>query len=364
MVPCRLGALWCVDLCRNTIGGPVVASLYFLTIIVFNLFSLSGLPVSLCPSVSAGAVVMVATCPKTDTSSVRGGIAHPLRGALGTIDGLGRVASHSSRGVSLVALRFRFNGSVSILAGSMHSGLSVMDSRLPSSIRGPVVFGFDASVVPVMLLSIRTGRDRSTLCGVLSSHIIGPLTHVPNINAMSVDNTPRHRVRMCYSPGGLRTCGLDVRAVDSVVKTRGGGVPKNGFSVNDRACSLHMRKRFSSSHRLTSMIINARGKTGVFLHSITHVISAMRRHTRRACGGNIRKTVVIIRGRSNTGSMRVSHGMRRTLPHLRGGLPDSIGLKIVISASSGVLGAVSDLTRAMVCTLLFIIVIIFLFLKH
>lgn len=319
---------------------------------------------SLCPSVSAGAVVIVASCRNTDTSSVRGGMAHPLRGALGSIDGLGRVASGSSRGVSIVALRFRCNCSVSILAGSIHSGLSVIDSRLPSRIGAPVVFGFDASVVPVLLLSIRTRRDRPTLCGVLSSGMMGPLTHIPNIKAISVTNTPGHRIGVCYSPGGLRTCSLAVRAVDSVIKTRGGGAPNKAFSINDGACSLHIRKRFGSPGRVRGVMINVHGNTSICLHSITAMISSMRRHTRRACGGKIRKTVVIMRGRSKTGSIGVSQGMVSRLPGLRGSLPDSIGLKIVIGASSGVLGAVSDLARAVVCTVLFIILIMFIFLNH
>ena len=141
-----------------TTRRPVAISMVFIAALVFGLFSLRLLPVTLMPELSYPTLTVRTEYPGAAPEEVENDVSRPVEEALGVVSGLRRISSVSRAGVSDVILEFTWDTK---MTDAVQDSLEKLDLiLLPEQAESPLILRFDPSLDPVMELSLSGSGDR------------------------------------------------------------------------------------------------------------------------------------------------------------------------------------------------------------
>ncbi len=141
-----------------TTRRPVAITMVFVAALVFGLFSLKRLPVTLMPELSYPTLTVRTEYPGAAPEEVENDVSRPVEEALGVVSGLRRISSVSRAGVSDVIMEFTWDTK---MTDAVQDSLEKLDLILmPERARRPLILRFDPSLDPVMELSLSGAGDR------------------------------------------------------------------------------------------------------------------------------------------------------------------------------------------------------------
>lgn len=134
-----------------TTHRPVAVIMIFLAAVVFGIFSLLRLPLTLMPELSYPTLTVRTEYAGAAPEEIENDVSRPIEEALGVIGGLNKISSISRSGVSDVVLEFVWGMDMAEATQSVLEKLDLV--FLPDEAQRPLILHFDPSLDPIMELS-------------------------------------------------------------------------------------------------------------------------------------------------------------------------------------------------------------------
>jgi len=141
-----------------TTQRPVAVLMIFLASVVFGVFSLFRLPLTLMPELSYPTLTVRTEYAGAAPEEVENDISRPIEEALGVIGGLNKISSISRSGVSDVVLEFVWGMDMGEATQNVLEKLDLV--FLPDEANRPLILHFDPSLDPIMELSFSGSGER------------------------------------------------------------------------------------------------------------------------------------------------------------------------------------------------------------
>ncbi|RKY34539.1 MAG: AcrB/AcrD/AcrF family protein, partial [Candidatus Omnitrophota bacterium] len=148
-----------MSLPRYSINKPVTILMIFLGILILGWVALSRLPIELMPNTSFGNVTIFI--------NVRGGIppveieqriTRPIEEAVSSVSHIRSLESTSEEASSTVVIKFEPGTDMNFAALEVREKFARVKNELPKEIEKPVIAKYEYSDVPVMILSMSSGK--------------------------------------------------------------------------------------------------------------------------------------------------------------------------------------------------------------
>jgi hydrophobic/amphiphilic exporter-1 (mainly G- bacteria), HAE1 family len=327
-----------------SIKYPFFIIVICLVIVIVGAVTLVRMPVDLFPPINIPVVVIATFYSGMPPQQIETNITNPFERWFTLASGVDHIASRSLPGVSLIKIYFQ-PGTNADADLSTVSNLAMADlRRLPPGTLPPVVLKFDASSLPVCLITLKgQGLDETQL------HDLGQYTvrnQIANVPGASVPQPfgGRYRQIMVYvDPLKLEAHQLSPMDVVRQVNEANLILPAGDVKIGPFDYNLYSNSQAPSASAINGMPLKSVGQSSVLVGDIGKAVDAEAIQTNIVrVDGQPSVYLPILKQGGDTNTIAVVDGIKDALKHLVD-IPKQLTAKVVFDQSLFVKTAISNL---------------------
>lgn len=331
--------------------------------VVLGLYGLWRLPVDYLPSMTYPLVRIQIRWPGATPEEIDVDIADPVERLMSTVDRLDYLESSSIEGLYNLTVNFEYGSDVDVAFQDTLAALTRAQQHLPKDIESPYVFKADPSQLPVMQLTISSGRWTPVqLRDWAENWLQDRILAVHGVAGTEVIGGLEREIRILLDPAALEKHGLSLDAV--VRKVAAENVEQTGgrVTVGTKEIIARTLGEYSSLEDIQSVILVGEGHQKVYLRDIAEVVDSHEdaRLITRFNGREGVKISVLKEAEANT--VRTAEAVALLLHELTPELPADLQLAYVEDQAVYVQQALAGVRSAAMAAAVLLIIVVYLFL--
>lgn len=351
---------------RFAIRYPYLVLVACLVLVVLGLTTLLRMPVDLFPEVKIPVVVVATFYPGMPPEQIEAGITSRFERFFTLAGGIDRIESRSLPGVSLIKIVFK-PGTDADSAVSGISNLAMANlRRLPAGTLPPVVLKFDASSLPVCLITLSgEGLDETQLRDLGQFNIRNQVAGAPGASVPQPFGGKYRQIMVYVDPMKLQSRQLSLMDVVTSLQGANTILPGGNVVIGPTDYTVQANGQLSTVNEIGRVPLKGTAGTAQIL--VADV-------ARVKDGAAIQSNIVRINGQrsvylpvlkqgGDSNTIEVVKGIRKAVRELTG-VPRSLRANVVFDQSSFVTGAIMTLVKEGILGLALTAVMILIFLGN
>ena len=357
---------------RFAIRYPYLVLVACLVLVVLGLTTLLRMPVDLFPEVKIPVVVVATFYPGMPPEQIEAGITSRFERFFTLAGGIDRIESRSLPGVSLIKIIFK-PGTDADSAVSGISNLAMANlRRLPAGTLPPVVLKFDASSLPVCLITLSgEGLDETQLRDLGQFNIRNQVAGAPGASVPQPFGGKYRQIMVYVDPMKLQSRQLSLMDVVTSLQGANTILPGGNVVIGPTDYTVQANGQLSTVNEIGRVPLKG-AATGTASAGTAQILVAD--VARVKDGAAIQSNIVRINGQrsvylpvlkqgGDSNTIEVVKGIRKAVRELTG-LPRSLRANVVFDQSSFVTGAIMTLVKEGILGLALTAVMILVFLGN
>ena len=345
------------------IKRPVLAIVLSLAILILGARSLSELSLRQYPKVEDTLVTVQTAYPGATANVVQGFITMPLERAIASAEGIDYMTSSSTEGVSTISVFMRLNYNPNAALAEVLSETNSVLNQLPAQSQRPVITKTSVTNLAYLYLAFTSrSMSGSQITDYISRAVQSKIQSINGVGQVMIYGNKSFAMRIWLNPKKMAEFNVTpVQVSQALVNNNyisaNGYTKSNYIQVNVSADTyLHNIKQFKN------LVVANDGGTLVRIKDIGTVELGSQKYD----AGNImngEKAVVMgIFTTPTANPLTVVGNIRKILPSLRAQLPAHLKLRVAFDRTTFIRSSISEVVKAVVETILIVIIVIFLFL--
>lgn len=351
-----------MSLPRFAIERPVTMFMISSVIVLLGAVSLVRLPVDLMPDMTFPSLSVRVNYEGVGPREIEESITRPLEQAVGSVAGLDRILSTSSEGSSSVRLQFTWGTDLDVAADDVRSRLDRVRGALPEDADQPVIFKFDQSQFPIVMLSVAGDYDPVTLREIAENQLVPRFERVNGVAAVEVNGGLRREVRVELSREKITALGLSLDQILALLRNENQNIPIGEVDEGDTTFLLRSPGQFETLDDIRNLVVMTRDGVPVYLRDIAEVRdttedvrSIVRVNGQPGIGVRITK-------QSGTNTVAVAEGVRAEMDRINEEV-QGITVSITNDTSEFIEESIASVRDAVMLGSVLVVTIIFVFLR-
>ena len=257
---------------RSAVEHPVTTSLVFIALAILGVFSLTRTSIALLPEFDSNTIMVMASYQGANAQEIETNLTKVLENTLNGVEDLKEMTSQSKENISLLTLTFNYGVDIEAATNSVRDKLDMVNSMLPDGVSNPVIFKFNASDMPIMLLSATANESLSGLDKILDDKVATPLARVSGVGTVSVSGAPGREIQVYCDPSKLMAYGLNLSGIASVISSENRNLPSGNIDIGSETYTLRVQKEFSEPAELLDIVVGVSNGRAVYLRDVATVI--------------------------------------------------------------------------------------------
>ena len=339
-----------------------MASLCFLAVAIFGLFSLSKLPVDLYPDIETNTIMVMTSYPGASASDIENNVTRPLENTLNSVSNLKHITSRSSENISVITLEFEYGYDIDVLTNDVRDKLDMVSSQLPDEVETPIIFKFSTDMIPILLLSVQAEESQPALYKILDDNVANPLARVPGVGTVSISGAPKREINVYCDPNKLDAYNLSVETISSLISAENRNTPGGTFDVGSNTYSLRVEGEFKDPKEMENIVVGTYNGASVYLRDVATVVDSVEERAQKTFNNGVQGAMIVVQKQSGANSVANSKKVIDMLPTLQKSLPSDVKLGIIVDTSENILNTISSLEETIAYAMLFVVLVVFIFL--
>ncbi len=336
-----------------------------LGIVVIGTLNLLSMPVDLFPAIKIPVVVVVTLFSGMPPQQVEASITNSFERFFTLGSGVDHIESRSMTGVSLIKVYFQAgtdpNADTSDIANLAMADLR----RLPKGTLPPVVLSYDASNLPVCLITMEgKGLNETQLKDYANYDVRNQVANVKGASVPRPFGGSNRQVMVYVDPLKLEAHGLSISDVYKAVNDSNLILPAGDVRIGPKDYSIYANSQVPTPSAVNSIPLKTEGHSSVLVGDVGHAedTGALQYNIVRV-NGEHSVYLPIFRQGGGSNTIAIVNGVRKRLKHLLD-VPPQLKAKVVFDQSVFVKMAVHNVIREGGIGLLLTALMILLFLGN
>ncbi|MGA7216673.1 MAG: efflux RND transporter permease subunit [Candidatus Sulfotelmatobacter sp.] len=346
-----------------SIRNPYFIVVICLALLVIGVTSLARMPVDLFPPINLPEVVVATFYSGMPPEDIETDITDPLERFFTLAAGVDHMESRSMLGVSIIRVYFQPGTSADADASEL-SNLALADlKRLPPGTLPPVVLKFDASSLPVALVTVKgEGLDETQLHDYAQFQIRNQIAGVPGAEIPGVFGGIYRQIMVYVDPYKLASRQLSVMDVVGAVNNANLILPAGDVKMGPYDYFVYSNSLVDSMKQLGDVPLKVKGNSWVTVNDVGKAEDA---HGIQAnivrIDGQRSAYIPIMKQGGDTNTIAVVNGVRQLIKHLYD-IPKQMKTSIVFDQSVYVKEAIATVLHEGLLGLILTSIMILIFL--
>ncbi|MGC1416196.1 MAG: efflux RND transporter permease subunit, partial [Candidatus Acidiferrum sp.] len=331
---------------RFAIKYPFLIIVICLGISIVGTVALVRMPVDLFPPINIPVVVIATFYSGMPPEQIETNITNPFERWFTLASGVDHIESRSLPGVSLIKIYFQ-PGTNADADLSTVSNLAMADlRRLPPGTLPPVVLKFDASSLPVCLITLKgEGLNETQLHDLGQYNVRNQIANVPGASVPQPFGGKYREIMVYVDPFKLQAHQLSPMDVVREVNESNLILPAGDVKIGPFDYNLYSNSQAPTAASINDMPLKSVGQSSVLVGDVGKAVDAQAIQTNIVrVDGQPSVYLPILKQGGDTNTIAVVQGIKDALKHLVD-IPKQLITKVVFDQSIFVKTAISNLIR-------------------
>lgn len=357
-----------MNISELSVRRGVTFGMVYLIVLGFGLFSLSRLDLDLYPDITFPAVVIITGYTGANPQDVETLITRPIEGAVVSVKGIQEVNSDSKQGASLISLKFDWAQDMQQAETDVRRNLDMIKGFLPTDADEPIVFAFDMSMQPIVMMMITGPYPLDELRRLADDEIAPRLERLEGIAVAEAAGGLERQIRVILDPGRVQAYNLDVNRVVGAVYSENRQEPGGYVEQGTLEFAVQVDGKYQSVAEIGEIVVGSKvGLTGVEMIRLRDVaeIEDGFKESRRALEVDGSPAVrMMVRKQSGANTVQAADRVMAALDKVKKDLGGDIEFKVIFNQADYINQSLGNLSTTALAGVLITFLVLLGFLRN
>ena len=348
------------------IRRPVMTTLLSIATVVAGSIAYLKIPVSALPSFNSPIISVSASLPGASPENMAASVALPLEKEFSTIDGITVISSTNYLGSTNVTLEFNNNRDIDKAAVDVQAALLRAQKRMPIEMTIPPSYRkINPADTPVLVVRMQSPSISLSELNAYAENLLSPnLSTISGVAQVLVYGAKRYAVRVRIHPDALSSRNLTVDEVALAINKANSNSPVGVLDGPRQAITIYANPQLVRPEEFANLIISQKNGLPIYLKDVAEVVESYEDVKNFASANGERSIAIAILRQPSANTVEVVKAVKDLLPELQKQMPASIKMQLLNDRSLSIIEAIHDVNLTLALTVLLVVLVIFLFLKH
>jgi len=236
----------------------VTFGMAYLVLVGFGLFSLARLQLDLFPDISFPMVMVLTNYTRASPGDMETLVTRPLEGAVSGLKGVKEVSSDSKQGISAIMVSFDWGHDMEHAETDVRRSLEFVEGFLPEDAADPMIFAFDPSLQPVVMMMVTGPYPLDELRNIAENDLQPRIERLPGIASIEVAGGLEREIQIVLDPAKVSALGLDVNLVVGAVYAGNVQVPGGNVQQGTLDFTIQTKGKYQSVEEIGEVVVGAK----------------------------------------------------------------------------------------------------------
>ncbi|HUE88907.1 MAG TPA: efflux RND transporter permease subunit [Vicinamibacterales bacterium] len=261
--------MWISD---TSIKRPVFATMVIMSFMVLGVVSMSRLGIDLFPEVNFPFVNVTVTYPGAGPEEVETLVTKPIEDVVAGINGVKRLISTSTEGMSRVGIELRLEVDPQAATAEVREKVAAIRGTLPRDIDDPTIQRFDVAALPIMTFAVGSSQPSDVTRRQVEDDLKPLLEQIDGVASVQVNGGEVREIQVDLDPRRLEALNLPLSEVAAQLAAGNLDVPGGQVTRDGQSISLRTKGEFQSLDEIEHVILRSDGGSAVRLRDVAVVL--------------------------------------------------------------------------------------------
>ncbi|MDR0555960.1 MAG: efflux RND transporter permease subunit [Holosporaceae bacterium] len=343
---------------------PVATTVLMILIVLFGYINMVKLPVREYPNIEVPTISISTTYVGASSSIIENKITQPVENAVAGIEGLDNIQSTSKEGRSSVQLEFSINRNLDAAANDVRDCINRILNILPDGADVPIVKKFDASGMPVMMISITNpNKTPMELSDYVSRYLIDRFSVLDGVASVDIMGMCEQSMRIWLDRREMASRGVTVMDVEKALSIENVEYPAGRIESMEKEFPITLNRQNNTPEDFGKIIVSRNENDNPIRISDVARVSIEPKNHRNFFEANREPMIAIgISKQSTANAIAISKSTRNLIKNIQKNLPNGMKLKILRDEAEFIEQSIMEVFETMLiaAVLVFLIVVSFM----
>lgn len=248
-----------MSLTKSVVNRPTTVGIIFLLVVGFGLYTLSDIAIDLYPEIEPPILLLFTDYYGAGPEEVEKTVTRPIESTLSNVGNIEKITSTSSKGNSMIIMEFTFGTDMAEASNDVRDKLDMVKGYLPEEVSAPMIFKFDPSMIPILMLAVRGDRSPEDL-RELAEKIIQPrIEQVEGVAMAGISGGRERSVRIEIPQNRLEAYGLTLTQVAGMLRGQNIQISAGTIAQGNKNYIVNTAGEYASIEEIKNTVIAYKG---------------------------------------------------------------------------------------------------------
>lgn len=238
-----------------SIKRPLLVTVFFVTLILFGFISYKQLNYNLLPKFEANIIMVQTVYRGASSEEIQNVVTKPIEEAISAIEGIDKISSSSSEGISLVTVQLKSGINTLDAQRDAERKINQIKSILPDDADDPVVNRFNTDEIPVLRISASADMSEPQLYDLIDQKIKPILSNVAGVGTVRLIGGNEREIQVSLDNAKLQAYNVSSAQVNQIIANSSSSFPAGSILSNDNRISIRLDAKLVKTDELRNLII-------------------------------------------------------------------------------------------------------------
>ncbi|MBN2325467.1 MAG: efflux RND transporter permease subunit [Spirochaetes bacterium] len=307
-----------------SVNRPVTTVVIFLALVVLGAFSLTKLAIDLIPDISFPVIAVYTSYEGVAPQEIEENITKVVENAAAAASSVKKITSNSQEGQSVVTVEYEWGTDMGEAAAELREKLDLVRDYLPDEASQPVLFKFDPSMIPIMVLLVEGDRDLKSLRYITDNNIKSNFEQIDGVANVQVWGGKQRQVHVDLDRTILASYGLTVDQIITMLRTEHINISGGRVTEGNATYSLRTVGKFKSLEEIKGIAVDNKRGVPVYLKDVADVYDGFIDEDMDALVEQKDAIIMTVQKQSGTNTVQVADLIEKKIETLHKFLPPDV----------------------------------------
>ena len=343
---------------------PVTTTMIFVAMVILGIVSLSRLGLDLMPDIEIPSIAVLTAYQGAGPQEVESKITKTLEDMLATVKNLDKIESFSGEGISTVILKFDWGINLDEAANDVRDMVSLSEKNLPDDAGKPVIFKFDLSMMPVLVLAVTAEENYPILYDLIDDRVCDSLKTIPGVAAAVIRGGLERQILVELDRSRLEAYRLSADQVLDALRKENLDIPGGHIKTGFKDYLIRTPEGIEVDEIGKIVLATTKDGAVIYIKDVATVKDAFKERTQEVEVNRKPGLIVMVQKQSGANTVQVAERVLKKLGELKKNLPSDVDIFVARDFSDFIKGSLGNLRNALCFGGILVILIIFCFLRN
>ncbi len=344
-----------------SIKQPVFITMIIIALVVIGALSYSRLGVDLMPDITLPIVAVTVANPGVGPEEMESQVTKPIEDVLSTLNGLDKLYSTSSEGVSVIVAQFVLEKDTQQASSEVREKVATIRNTLPREIIEPIIDKFDPSAVPVVSFGIQSKGNSvglPELRTLIEDNIKPSIQQVDGVGAVNIIGGLEREIQVEVDLNKMNALGISIAQVTQAIRGENLNLPAGRVTEKTQDFLIRTKAEFGSLQEMLDIVVATVAGNPVYLKDIGTVKDGFKTKRTISRLNGLENISLVVQKQSGTNTIKVADQVYKTIDRIKAAYPN-LEIRPTVDTSVIIRNSRNEVINSLILGILFAGLVVF-----